>query len=514
MSIDLYEFLEESDREKLLLCQHILEERGQILYFDKLIHQIPISKYKLSLYLEELSQVVQKYGAEISVINNSFQQIHSNGLTKKSIKLLQLEYLKKSLIFELFSKLIVSKLSIKKIGSERFLSRTKVYKVKKHLKEILAKRDISIKGNNLIGNEIAIRQFIFEVYYFFYHGIEFPFSKELKLEVNHIVSVLNSEWILDGTPTKQAKLKNFIGVMLLRINSNQKIKEFSEDFPLLNGKHFERIKGPSSKFLLKYSLSTKTAQRELNYLFVFLLTEDILKIPNVFTIGKMNPTVKQVTRKMMNLFTKKLTFCEEITRSEKAAILKRVTQDLLKLNLKLYFFSPVNFMHEKDEYLLYLKKTYPQFHEITKSFVELILLNDEFKGASNYRTSIYTNYMLCLITSIPVSSFEEKVYVHIDFSKGELYTNFIYTLISRFKNLGVEIQRKLNNDTDIYLSDSIYGKARCRQVIWEGLPTDLDWLELERTVSEIRKKKQESQTPFLNWASKKKQSNGKEIENN
>ena len=80
------------------------------------------------------------------------------------------------------------------------------------------------------------------------------------------------------------------------------------------------------------------------------------------------------------------------------------------------------------------------------------------------------------------------MYICVDFSRGSAYTSFIAENIRSFKNLNVEIQQKLNNKTQLYVSDIMIDKLNCPQIIWENPPSDYDWLLFSKMIIKVRNK--------------------------
>ena len=83
---------------------------------------------------------------------------------------------------------------------------------------------------------------------------------------------------------------------------------------------------------------------------------------------------------------------------------------------------------------------------------------------------------------------EVPVYVCVDFSLGELYTNFIQNQIKGFKNLSIILENRLTSKTDIFVSDSVIESLSITQIIWKRPPTPLDWEMFGDAIVDVKNK--------------------------
>jgi len=78
--------------------------------------------------------------------------------------------------------------------------------------------------------------------------------------------------------------------------------------------------------------------------------------------------------------------------------------------------------------------------------------------------------------------------VCVDFSLGELYTNFIQNQIKGFKNLSIILENRLTSKTDIFVSDSVIESLSITQIIWKRPPTPLDWEMFGDAIVDVKNK--------------------------
>lgn len=484
--MELINFLESSDRDKLKIASMIEETDTRKVPFEKFILTLGISRFKINNYIKQMNEDLEKYNIEIKIIYQPFLELEAKDLTIEIIRRLRLIYLKRSAIFEMFSDLLVSKLSINEFGKKRFFSRSKTYLIKKNLEKILSPAGLHISNKELGGSEQTIRKFAFEVYYYFFNGLEFPFPESIRKEVKAVNSVLMSEVKIESVPTRLTKLDLFMSLSILRIKNKHMVEKSVLELASVR----ETIFGKNINFYKSieehYFLSASERNKELDFLMVFLITEDIL-LADVHSLGLTNQKIEFLTVEMETMLLAELPFPKELPSYEKEVILKKMTQSIFKIHFKLVYFSVTYLTSSTKQQLSFFIETYPRFHYLVEKFLDFLFSADQFPQLHNRRLALYYEYMLSLIASVPMKYLKNKIHICVDFSKGEIYTNYIVNNLEFFGNLNIEVQRKLTNDTDVYLSDYYYGKALCKQVIWKNTPTDEDWRNLGKVVAEIRK---------------------------
>lgn len=484
--MELVNFLESSDREKLKIVSMLEEETAKRVPFEKFVLTLGISRFKINNYIKQINEDLEQYNIQINIIYQPFLELEAKNLTIEIVRKIRLFYLKRSAIFEMFSDLMVSKLSINEFGKKRFFSRSKTYVIKKNLEQLLSVAGLHISNKELVGDEQTIRKFAFEVYYYFFNGLEFPFPESIRKEVKAANDILMSEVKIESVPTRLTKLELFMALSILRIKNKRVVGKSLVEL----SSYRETVFGKSTNFYKAieehYFLTASERNRELDFLLVFLITEDIL-LTDVFSIGIANQKIKSLTTEMQNMLLAELPLPKGVPTYEKEAILAKMTQSLFKLHFKLVYFSVTYFTSNTQQQLPFFVETYPKFHHLVEKFLNFLFSADQFPQLHNKRLALYYDYMLSLISSVPMKYLKNKVHICVDFSKGEIYTDYIVNNLEFFGNLNIEVQRKLTNDTDVYLSDYYYNKALCEQVIWKNTPTDEDWRYLGKVIAEIRK---------------------------
>ncbi|MBP2098478.1 helix-turn-helix domain-containing protein [Enterococcus rivorum] len=484
--MELINFIDTSDRDKLKIVSMFEEQGTEEISFEHLMMTFGFSRFKLNNYIKQLNEDLEKYGASLQIIYLPCTEVKVTGFTNEILRKLRLVYLKKSTLFAMFSELIVSKLSIKEFGKSRFFSRSKTYIIKKELEKILASVGLGISNKELSGSEEKIRKFAFEVYYYFFNGLEFPFSESVRKETSLVSRILMSEVKIESVPTRMTKLELFMSISILRIKNRHKVEESSVDLTKLRKDIFGEKLSFYKSVEENYLLSAQELHQEIDFLLVFLITEDVL-LPDFFSLGIMNSQIQSLTSEMEKILITELPFSKELAEYEEESILLNVKVALFKLHFKIIYFSTTYFTSTSEQQLSFFMETYPRFHHLVEKFLDFLFSDKQLLHLHSKKVSLYYDYMLALISSVPMKYLKNKIYICVDFSKGEMYTNYIVNNLEFFGNLNIEVQRKLTNNTDIYLSDYFYSKALCRQVIWKNIPNGNDWRFLGEIVADVRK---------------------------
>lgn len=59
--------------------------------------------------------------------------------------------------------------------------------------------------------------------------------------------------------------------------------------------------------------------------------------------------------------------------------------------------------------------------------------------------------MFALINNIPAGLLKERVYVAVDFSQGDLYTEYVIKSLDAFHHANIIIETNISKDTDIFV---------------------------------------------------------------
>ena len=106
--------------------------------------------------------------------------------------------------------------------------------------------------------------------------------------------------------------------------------------------------------------------------------------------------------------------------------------DLINVNLQLtsFYIEPSTFVRENS--IKFFGKTYPSFDILIHRFLQSIQTEHEITLDAPKWVNLYYGYMFALINNIPARLLKERVYVAVDFSQGDLYTEYVINLYDAF----------------------------------------------------------------------------------
>ncbi|WP_430616892.1 hypothetical protein IGJ66_000941 [Enterococcus sp. DIV0176] len=484
MTINKLDLLSDSARYQLDILRIFDMRKGQFTSVELLVELLGISKFKVNKYIAELEQALVA-ATNAKVVRLSKGEIDIPDLSNEVIRQLQLYYLKQSDLFLLFHEMVQFGSTPEKFSQKHFLSRSKAYLIKSELEDILAPGGIQINEGTLVGDEAKVRREIFDIYYYFFNGLESPFESSLRQKTHEVLEVIIHTLNLEMIMTRIAKLELFLSITLLRLSKRSYVNTVEIEFEDVYAKEIRQLLVLVQNKLQKITVIPEEKQEnEQLWLLVFLLSEECLSLTTQQKTIRWNQNLTELTTLQVDyLFqTLKLVLSTE-RKTEKIVELQQVLE---LTNFKLAFanHSRLTFISEDQE--RFFAELYPQFHQVAKKFVELAKNSDIYDQGLLTNGSLYYDYIFAIISVIPQKYLSDKVYVCVDFSRGSAYTKFIAENILAFQNLNIVVQKKVNNQTQLYVSDLLIDKLNCPQIIWKNPPSDHDWLLFGEMVIKVR----------------------------
>lgn len=190
---------------------------------------------------------------------------------------------------------------------------------------------------------------------------------------------------------------------------------------------------------------------------------------------------------IQTLVEKQLDFLHQIFEGlEVDGQLAEIRQELLETNLKV--FSPFYFSETfvDPTKVPFFSETYPEIDEMVKQILAYVGEQRKLRLDKDTLTQLYYTYMLILLEHLPVQLVSSVVKITVDFSNGKVFTKYITSQLQQFAPLNIEISKRLEDDTDIFLSDQRFYDVDCEQMIWESPPLAEDWEQLGDLIVKIK----------------------------
>ena len=384
MTINKLDLLNDSARYQLDILRIFNKRKGQFISVEFLVELLGISKFRVNKYITELEQVLEKV-TSARIIRLPKGEIDIHHLTNEVIRKIQLYYLKQSDLFLFFHEMIQFESTPEKFSQKYFLSRSKAYMVKNKLEDILSEADIHINDGKLVGDEIKIRREIFDIYYYFFNGLESPFDITLRQKVHEVMKVIIYTLNLETIMTRLAKLELFLSITILRIMKKNYVEAVEIEFDSIHSEEVQqKLVLIQNKLQKSGTIPEEKQEYEQLWLLIFLLSEECISLTDYAKKIKSCPDLTDVTNKQVDYLFKTLRL--SFTEAEQQQRRLQLSQMLSLTNFKLAFanYSRLTFITQEQECIL--GELYPKIHQVAKKFIEIVK-----KKYYSQQTIIYTN---------------------------------------------------------------------------------------------------------------------------
>jgi hypothetical protein len=480
--MDLNMFLEGKEREKYLILLYIEERRSVFASVGQICEELGLSKFKVNQYLEELNTDLQVFSKNARIEVFKTGEIESLNINRLLVKKIRLKYLTNSNIYGLFESVFKKEVTAGEYANEHFIGRTNSYNYKKQLVKILKENNIMYKKDQLVGDELAIRNLIFSVYFEFFNGIASPFTEKEDKQINDFIQLVSTYFILFLPNTKKTKLYFYLGVWFQRIKNNHFLK---------NEAHGDFFAFKNTEAFIRLSQHIDHTYDELKdcwqFFFLYLYCEEILsgsdtnkkQVSFLFSRGEQNSIAKNIIES--------ISFDDQVSLQEKEEYILKLSEEVNRINMKNNYFYTSLESFSSIQSFHYFEESYPKITRVIstniKHYMEVNHINEEMM------VRIYFDYMFSFLKIVPIRKIESTINICVDFSFGSSYSDYIISQVTEFHDLNVVIQSNVTIKTDIYLSDFALEGIKCRQIIWKNPPTSDDWEDFGNTVVQIKQER-------------------------
>lgn len=483
------DFLEVNDSVKLEIAEILNSRREEYTSVELLVELLGISKFKVTKYIQELSEDMADEYEILEIRSFSQGELNDLYISATTIRHLRFMYIQKSKIFLLFNEMLYGRVSLGQFSNKYYISRSKTNVLRNQLTKLLENYSITIKDGMFVGNEEQLRKVAFEVHYFYFNGSKVSFPKKVIELKNKLKKELEKLIDLDLVLTKKIKVDLFLSILSIRISR----KNFLIDQPsiLLDdslSEKYDSKKEEFSEILLSISGGElrKEALNELDSIFLFLVSEECLSLKNKFIVKKLNDEIKKVSNQLVKKTFMEIKFNDTVTKGNKIKLKKRLKRSFTMIHFQRYYALHTILTFNTDYQITYFKEAYPQFHKLVCKLLKMDELEKIIHLNSTNEASLYYDYMFALISCLPISLLNDKTYICVDFSRGDSYTEYISENIRAFKQLNVVIQKRIDNETQLFVSDFMIENNRLEQIIWKNPPTDDDWAILGDAIVSVK----------------------------
>lgn len=477
--------LDNNERFKVLILQYLENQKNNYVHISKLYQITGITKFKMNHVFSSLDNDLLIFEENPTILIDESGVIETKNLNLEIVKKLRLYYLEQADTFKLLKEMIEDHISIEAYAERNHFSRSQIYIKRKIVKEFLVKMDIKLKKNNLIGNEIHIRNQLFSLYYESYNGIKFPFQKLIHHEVIKICNHYEYWFNLKMTNNDRIKFQILAGIALCRLKNGFFLKKnFFEENEIFNeffNAHFPII----SNFT---RCNRQEGKSEMQYLLLYLFfnvegkySEKISKALILDDYADVDIFSEETSKEIYSA----LHFSDSLNNEEKRMIFNKYSSMIEKSNRNRFFFDFNITSFQSKRSLRFFSETYPEITEIIMGKISDNL------GRHNLLKSVppiqlFYDYIFNLFASCQMEFLERPIYVTVDFTFGKQYNEYICKQIEGFQHFNIRIEERISSKTNIYISDCIAKGLNTKQIIWKSPPTSDDWEDFGNSVVQAK----------------------------
>lgn len=461
--------LDERTNLKLSIIQKLEQHYSFSERKDILCEQLNTSQYLLERSVLEINEDLKRFGLieDMELIEHGNEIILFQG-QQTSSSIVEEKYLKYSLEFTLLQTIFLNQFtSIKKYGEKHGMSRTVVYKIVDRIRNELAQYDIKLsKTFQLVGDEMKIRQYFNMLYYRIYKDSDEPYNQSYVLSVNELFSAIKPHFEEINT---YYLFKHYLFVMLERVKRKRQYflpSHFhSADFDQENT-IYQAIAQWSRQTL---NGTTREIESEVRGI-ISQLSVYLIEFCDVE-----NKNIEKYTQQLTQLFLEHpeltLTGHEFWNNVNRTIYQHKFITPLIDLTLRV---MDLDFFHER----------YPILFEICHTFIYQ-LGKEEFKFS---KKSLFFNLLLELSQQYDQESEKNTINIHVNFTQGEKYNQFIKAQIKIFDSFSLNFQPVIRPNTDLIVSDYLPTTTfSARHLIWLAPPRASDWRNFGNEIVQINK---------------------------
>lgn len=478
-------FLPKDDQIKLRIIEEIAHGDGQGLSIKSLIHDLNISKYKLSRSLDDIISVIADISetASIEIDNGDIQVANIDYVFYRQA---QLYFVKHSLLFQVFVFEYIDDggQTRQEFIDERFISQAKFYNLRSIIDGEMKKANAITNSLRLnMHNEFMRRIQIVKIYYYYFNGVEDPFP-ELKDMTAKFMNVITMTYKLSLSPSEKDKLRIFFQVQAKRLLFHNFVN-IRDIVKIIDSDATDVIRKFYDNHIETFNESDEDS--EVAYLVSFLISQEQVSETEVDFSSAIASKFDVLIRKFTEIITEAKVIDHNVVSGEVA---QKIATSLGTLNHKILIFDfQLDIEAGVDDHET-MTRDYPGLQKIADKMAKTIISVFDINGAEDDFDSIQDNYLFELIDALPDNALLDKIQICVDFSGNHSTRNFIVDSLQRYFNKNIVISAKYSRKSDIYVSDMF--EKNITGIKQVTLPTLFDTGNLKKlsnTICDVRQAK-------------------------
>ncbi|SEK18681.1 Mga helix-turn-helix domain-containing protein [Carnobacterium iners] len=483
------DFLEKREVFQMTILKKLILEGGKISY-EKLRKELNITKASLANHLEEMKDYLEEYQGDC--------QVDSDGVFVElflgnhfSIRTVYIDYVKRSLKYQLIDYIFkYQEFTIIKIISDFSISESSLFRKIKELNSLLKEFNIKIKNGQIYGEELQIRYFYFQVYWFLTTYEEYQevlltnqnqtlmngFEKELDIKMNDLSRRRISLWFTISKKRASIPKKTYKNMV-------QKMKPYKNDY--LN----KQVRQLILLYFSRYSIEVEEEESMIH--FIFLTTQSILSEKDFIDYDLVRS--RRTPTALVDTLLRETILLYYLPTKPSIALERKVTFYLSQINGTLYFFEGALEMNDPKDFIAKESEVWGKNLEtLSEQLLKTALETIDEKGSSVSSLQRLTLLDYSTVLAIADFNISKELLIGIDLDLMEIHAEiFTQTLMLNLKNvIGITVEKYRDHHTyDLVittnLSSSFYTRATEIYIISEYF-SKFDLNQIKFCINELK----------------------------
>lgn len=483
------DFLEKREAFQVAILKKLILEGGKSSV-DNLRKYLKISKASLEIYLEEINFHLRECQKDCYIKSDgTFVELVLSH--RFSIITVYTGYVKRSLKYQLIDYIFKQQeFTVVKIISDLSISESSLFRKIKEINIVLKEFNIQIKNGRIYGEELQIRYFYFQIYWFLMTHEEIQkamlkkqnqnlingFEKELDIKINDFSRMRMSLWFAISKKRTNIPKKTSGNIL-------QKMKPYKNDYL------YKEVRQLILLYSSRYSIEVDEEESMIH--FIFLTTQSILSEKDFIDYDLVRS--RRTPTALMDTFLRETILLYYLPTKPTIALERKITYYLSQINGTLYFFDGALEMYDPEH-------SPAKEAEIWGKNLENLseqLLVTALDTVNKKKSTVDSLQKLALleysnVLSIVDFNISKELLIGIDLNLMDMHAEFLtQTLVLNLKNIiGITVEKYLtHNKYDLVITTNLSANSYSRETevyIISEFCSIFDIIQIKSRINELK----------------------------
>lgn len=341
--MDIYSLLDKNDQVELKIFNELL--KGDMHHEIAVIRKnLGLTRPRFNDRLAGLSQRLMAISEQITLDKVNGEEVVLRLPLYFNTSDVYFIYLKESINYQILYRLYErGKLDLFTVIEELFLSESAYYRRIREINEVLIEFDLKIVNGILKGDELQIRYFFFNLFWYFF-PLTIVVENNTDPTIKNLITIIENQTELKFSFFDYQKLFLWLKITLKRINHPEKQPSSVVEYHLMvlrERESYRQTKNIYFRFLARLALPFQ--DEEVLYVYLFLLSQFILPIKadffaDVFTVvsPKVKPVLTEMEDYLYSIFNR-AALDEEVKEKVRYTLINIIYTEIFFTGFSVYF---------------------------------------------------------------------------------------------------------------------------------------------------------------------------------